>query len=293
MKVKSLWRYPVKSMAGEQLDETMLSRDGVIGDRCYAIHDGTTIRGAKKFPALMKLSANYQAPPDGISIPPVNIRVGEQLVNSEDPEINDILSRALEQNVTLDQLRSKDDLAYYESPADSPSIPELQKILGLEEGEPFPDFSDFPPEAFQYSTPPGSFFDAFPLLILTTSSLATLAAHCPDSQIDERRFRPNLVIDTSAAPSLANGDPGSETGFIEEAWHGGCLKVGDAIIRLTVACPRCSMITRGFEDLPDDTDIMRKLVTVNHHKLGIYGHVEKPGKIHIGDDVSLSDTPSN
>jgi len=278
MEVKSIWRYPVKSMGGESLQESGLSLRGVIGDRCYAIHDGDAIRGAKRFGSLMDFSASYLTEPDGIEIPEVALSRGKHRYSSSDDSTHAFLSRELGQTVTLDKLRPIDDLDYYQSAPDIPSLEEIQQILGIEEGESMPDFSEFPPELFSYATPPGTFFDAFPLLILTSSSLQALQDRCPDSNIDERRFRPNIVIDSSEL----------ETAFIEESWKARYLSVGETVIQLTLGCPRCVMTTIGFDNLPKDTNIMRQLVKANHHKLGIYGRVFKPGRIRIGDQVTVS-----
>ena len=64
--VGELYRYPVKSMAGERLDEVLLGPKGVLGDRAWAVRDEVRggIRGAKKIPALMGLRARYPAPPE-------------------------------------------------------------------------------------------------------------------------------------------------------------------------------------------------------------------------------------
>lgn len=278
MKVKSIWRYPVKSMGGESLQESGLSPAGVIGDRCYAIHDGDAIRGAKRFGSLMDFSASYLTEPDGIEIPDVAVSRGNHRYSSNDDSTHAFLSRELGQTVTLDKLRPLDDLDYYQAAPDKPSLEEIQQILGIEEGESMPYFSEFPPEVFSYATPPGTFFDAFPLLIVTSSSLQALQDRCPESNIDERRFRPNIVVDSSEL----------DTAFIEESWKARYLIVGEAVIQLTLGCPRCVMATIGFDNLPKDTDIMRQLVAANDHKLGIYGRVFKPGHIRIGDQVTVS-----
>jgi uncharacterized protein YcbX len=279
MKVKSIWRYPIKSMGGESLTQSMLSQHGIVGDRSYALHDGKSSCSAKKYAQLMGYSARYDAEPDGINIPPVTLEIGHTAVNSEDPNLEELLTRELGTSITLDKLRPDDDLEYYRRSTEQQPIEEIRNVLGLEEGEPFPDFSEFPDSTFEFSTPPGTFFDAYPLLVLTTNSLNRLQQATEGTVIDERRFRPNLVIDADEL----------EADFIEEQWRDRFLEIGDTIIKLTLPCPRCVMTTVAFQDLEKAPQIMRALVQENHHKLGIYGQVIKPGKIQIGDQAHLQE----
>ena len=279
MKIKSIWRYPIKSMAGESLKESMLSQRGLVGDRSYALHDGRSICSAKKYAQLMNYSVQYDSEPDGINIPPVTLEIGNTAVNSEDSNLNELLTREIGTKVTLDKLRPDDNLEYYRRSKEQQPIEEIRNVLGLEEGEAFPDFSEFPDSSFEFSTPPGTFFDAYPLLILTTNSLNRLQQLTKGTVIDERRFRPNLLIDADEL----------EVGFIEERWRDRFLEIGDTIIKLTLPCPRCVMTTIAFQDLKKAPQIMRTLVQENHHKLGIYGEVIKPGKIQIGDQAHLTE----
>jgi len=279
MKIKSIWRYPIKSMAGESLKESMLSQRGLVGDRSYALHDGRSICSAKKYAQLMNYSVQYDSEPDGINIPPVTLEIGNTAVNSEDSNLNELLTREIGTKVTLDKLRLDDNLEYYRRSKEQQPIEEIRNVLGLEEGEAFPDFSEFPDSSFEFSTPPGTFFDAYPLLILTTNSLNRLQQLTKGTVIDERRFRPNLLIDADEL----------EVSFIEELWRDQFLEIGDTIIKLTLPCPRCVMTTIAFQDLKKAPQIMRTLVQENHHKLGIYGEVIKPGKIQIGDRAHLTE----
>tara|TARA_B110000881_G_C18493091_1_gene472845 strand:+ start:234 stop:1079 length:846 start_codon:yes stop_codon:yes gene_type:complete len=279
MKIKSIWRYPIKSMAGESLKESMLSQRGLVGDRSYALHDGRSICSAKKYAQLMNYSVQYDSEPDGINIPPVTLEIGNTAVNSEDSNLNELLTREIGTKVTLDKLRPDDNLEYYRRSKEQQPIEEIRNVLGLEEGEAFPDFSEFPDSSFEFSTPPGTFFDAYPLLILTTNSLNRLQQLTKGTVIDERRFRPNLLIDADEL----------EVSFIEELWRDQFLEIGDTIIKLTLPCPRCVMTTIAFQDLKKAPQIMRTLVQENHHKLGIYGQVVKPGKIQIGDQAHLTE----
>ena len=281
-RIAEIWRYPVKSMGGERIRETSLGANGVPGDRAWAVRDEVRggIRGAKKIPALMRCSARYtSAPsPERVAAPEIGLPGGDTL-RADAPDANARVSAAVGTPVTLWPLRPASDVEHYKRGApDSPDVlTELRSIFGREEGEPLPDLSVFPPDLFQYESPPGTYFDAFPLLLLTGASLRRLAQLAPASRVDVRRFRPNFVIET--------GD--GDAGFPELAWAGKRLRLGDAVLSVEVACPRCVMITHGTGDLPKDPGLMRTLVREAGGSIGIYASVAEPGAVRVGDAVEL------
>ena len=154
---------------------------------------------------------------------------------------------------------------------------DLRAVFARTPDEPLPDLGAFPPELFQFASPPGTYFDAFPLLLLTQESLATLQSRAPESRFDARRFRPNFLVGDTPP-----GDP-----FPEFAWAGKTLSLGEAEVEVVMACPRCVMTTHGFDDLPHDAQIMRKLVAKSEGNLGIYASVVQAGKVTAGDSVSV------
>jgi uncharacterized protein YcbX len=278
MKVDQLWRYPVKSMIGEVLESTELGEWGLAGDRGWAVCDEERggIRGAKKIGGLMKLGARYTAAPDG----PVEITLPDgSTVSSDDGEINDRLSEAVDHQVTLWPRRPATDLDHYRrGKGDHDDVfDELRDIFGREADEPLPDLTVFPPEILEYESPPGTYFDAFPLLVMSTAALASLAAELPDSTIDVKRFRPNLVVDTA----FREGHP-------EFEWAGMRARIGSATIEFTTACPRCIMVTREVdEDIPRDTQLLRYIVKDLDQNVGMYARIVEGGEIAVGDSVLL------
>ena len=134
--------------------------------------------------------------------------------------------------------------------------------------------------------PVRSFFDLFPVSVLTTSTLEQLSELQPQSRFDERRFRMNVIIDTE------------EAGFVENDWISRQLAIGDAV-RLSVALPdpRCVMTTLAQEELPKDSDVLRTLTRYNRVRAagagrfpcaGVYAVVEAPGTVRTGDEVALT-----
>ena len=283
-KVDSIFRYPVKSMMGEKIEETCVTSNGVLGDRVWAVRDEVRggIRGAKKIPQLMQLSAACIVEPTGYGSDPAAVTLADgEVIRTDDQNINARLSQALDHRVTIWPIMPKEQLDHYRRGApDSDDLEtELRQVFGRTTDEPLPDLSIFPPEIIEYESPPGTYFDAFPLLILSKRSLAAMNQRQPASIFDRKRFRPNLLIE----------DFNSVGDFPEEAWEGFRLKVGSVVLKAEVVCPRCVVTTHGFEKLPRDPSIMRGLVKENNGNLGLYASVEEPGKISAGDKITRID----
>jgi len=81
--------------------------------------------------------------------------------------------------------------------------------------------------------------------------------------------------------------PDTDHPFPEQAWVGKTLSIGSAKLKIEMTCPRCAMTTHGFDDLPRDTEVMRKLVANSEGNLGIYASVVQAGSVAAGDSVSL------
>lgn len=271
-------------MLGETLDEVDLAPRGIPGDRVWAVRDEVRggIRGAKKIPALMTLSARLTTAPHANGSSPAEIRFPDgSRASTADADINDRLSRALDHSVTLWPLLPADALDHYRrgAPAHEDLETELRTIFGRAADEPLPDLSAFPPEIFEYESPLGTYFDAFPILLLTSSSLDSMQRRAPASAFDVRRFRPNFLISETS----------SANAFPEQDWRGKSLRIGAAELQVTIECPRCVMVTHGQADLPKDPAVMRALVKEAGGNLGVYASVDRPGRVGVGDVVELLD----
>jgi uncharacterized protein YcbX len=66
MRLGQIWRYPVKSMAGEQLDQAVLGDDGVPGDRLVQVFDGRRFVTARSRHRLLGLHATLSD--DGVAL---------------------------------------------------------------------------------------------------------------------------------------------------------------------------------------------------------------------------------
>jgi len=286
VRLAEIHRYPVKSMQGERLMTTRLGELGIPGDRAWALRDETSggLTGAKKHSGLMAMRARFRCEPGpDLPSPEVEIDVGNGMpVSSASGEVDAALSRALDHPVTLWPLLPAEEVEHYrrEPPAQgTDQLAALRAMFGRTEDEPLPELSRFPEVLAAHHTPPGTYFDAYPLLIITRASLENLARRAAergfDAVFDQRRFRPNLVIETAAE------------GFVENAWVGRTLAVGDVRIKVEMTCPRCIMTTHGFDDVPRDPKVMRALVQLNDGDLGVYASIVTPGRIGAGDTVTM------
>jgi uncharacterized protein YcbX len=274
--VLNIYRYPVKSMMGESMSEVNIGETGIPGDRSWAVRDEKRggIRGGKKIPQLMMLAAQ-----SGPTAPLITAPDGDSASASSE-HINEWLSGKLNHPVTLWPLLPADQLDHYRRGApDTEDLgQELRAVFGRLPDEPLPDLTGFE-ELLEFESPPGTYFDAFPISIMSLQSLNIMNQLAGESRFDVRRFRPNLLVDM----------PDNDQSFPEQALLGKTLSVGSAQLKIEMTCPRCSMTTHGFDDLPRDTEIMRKLVNHCDGNLGIYASVQTPGQISIDDHIEISE----
>jgi uncharacterized protein YcbX len=282
-KVLEVWRYPVKSMGGEQLPRAAVDALGIHGDRGWALRDETAneIRGAKKMPVLMQCAARYDAEPDGAAIPAVTMTLADgSTLRSGDADVNARLSALTGRAVTLWPRQPKEQTDHYRRGLpDQPDIDaELRQIFGRLPDEPLPDLSVMPPELFEFTSPLGTYFDLAPMQLLTTASLRALSALNPAARFDVRRFRPNLLIEPA----------GGAEGFVETDWSGRSLRVGGVVLAIGIPTMRCSMTTQAVAgDLPKDPSVLRTIVRDGNQNLGVYAGVEQGGTVAVGDAVEL------
>lgn len=266
----SLWRYPVKSMMGEELTAAEINKAGLVGDRAYALVDSSdgkvaSAKNPRKWPRLFEFGAALTNAAEA-GTQPVRITLPDgSVLESEQPEIHQVLSQALNREVTLS---AATDLPRATAEGYWPDIE------GLAHRDTVTDFG----------LPEGTFFDCAVVHLLTTSTLDRLKMLYPQGRFEVRRFRPNIVVETG------NGG----TGFVENAWIGQVLAIGDEVrLSITRPCGRCVMTTLPQGDLPRDVGILRTAAQHNHASVGAYASVLQGGKIHSGDRVKLERPDAN
>lgn len=283
--VGSLWRYPVKSMLGDDVTSAEVVENGIVGDRWWAVRDEVRggIRGAKKIGQLMTLHARYvDEPAVGGAPPAVEIVAPDGTATRSDAvDVHDAVSSMLDHKVTLWPLRPADDLDHYRrgAPDTDDFLAEMRSMFGRDEDEPLPTLAGLPLDVIGvYESPPGTYFDCFPIHLLTDRSMASIAAKTPGAEVDVRRFRPNVVVNVGAD---VEGD------YPEAGWLGRRVTLGDVELEITADCPRCVMTTRATGDLPQDRSVLRTIIRDADQNLGVYAKVLRAGVVRAGDTVSL------
>jgi uncharacterized protein len=287
--IAALWRFPVKSMLGERVDTAEVTERGVVGDRAYALIEAETgkvlsAKNPKLGPAMLACRAEFtESPRVGEEPPPVRITLPDSASSASDaPDIDATLSGYLGRDVTLARAAPEDftidhyhpDVEGLDPEGHRDTVTETKLGSALFAGAGLPS-----------AVPVGSFFDVFPMSVMTTSMLDQLNELRPESRFDERRFRMNVIVGTD------------EKGFVENDWLGRVLELGDDVrLSITVPDPRCVMTTQPQGDLPKDTEVLRTLV--RHNRLdvlggpypcaGVYATVGAPGTIHAGDTAVVN-----
>jgi uncharacterized protein len=266
--VASLWRYPVKSMLGEELTAIDVTDHGLLGDRAYALVDSAdgkaaTAKNPRKWPTLFGFHATFIEPPrPGASMPPVRITLPDSTTaTSQQPDLNQVLSRALSRTVTLTAAGRGDG-----------------GTVTAEEYWPDMEGLDHRDTVTDFPLPEGTFFDCATVHLLTTATLERLRQLYPPGRFEVQRFRPNIVV------TPASG----KTDFVENEWIGHTLAVGDVVrLSITGPCIRCVMTTLAQGDLPRDPGILRTAAQHNKVSVGVYATVARGGTIRRGDAVRV------
>jgi uncharacterized protein YcbX len=276
--IVSLWRYPVKSMMGEELNAAEVTKGGLLGDRAYALIDSSdgkvaSAKNPRKWPQLFDFRAALaDAPRTGVKAPPVRITLPDgTIVNSEQPDLHQIFSKVLKREVTLDAI------AHGHQDVVESALPNV-RTAAAEEYWPDIEGLDHRDTVTDFGLPQGTFFDCAVLHLLTTATLDRLRVLYPQGRFEVRRFRPNIVVETT----------NDKKDFEENAWIGQILAIGDAVrLSITGPCPRCVMTTLPQGDLPKDTGILRTAAQHNRANVGVYASVLQGGKVRRGDSVRL------
>jgi uncharacterized protein len=263
--VVSLWRYPVKSMMGEELNATEVTERGLLGDRAYALVDSSdgkaaTAKNPRKWPRLFDFRATVIEPARAAAkVPLVRIALPDgATVTSDQGDLNQILSKALNREVTLGAAQ--------------------RGAVNAEEYWPDMDGLDHRDTVTDFTLPEETFFDVAMVHLLTMATLDRLRELYPQGRFEVRRFRPNIVVQLGS----------SEKSFAENAWVGHTLAIGTTVrLKITSPCGRCVMTTLAQGDLPKDPGILRTAAQHNQVNVGVYAAVERGGTIRRGDPIRI------
>ena len=248
-RLAEIWRYPVKSMLGEQIDHANVTPSGIQGDRRWAVVDAETgvSLSAKRYPDLLRCRAwtsdgeVMARLPDGREFP---VSSGELAFGLSDLLGRQVTTRSAETVETIQH--------------------EFPTAVTEGEGEPF-----------LYEPKTEAFVDCAPLQLLTTGTLNELQRLLPASIIHRARFRPNFLVETDGI------------GFIENDWVNTEITLGSLRCHVYDHTRRCIMVALAQEDLPRDTDIIRTILKNNDGRAGVALQTPDSGIVRYGADLSL------
>jgi uncharacterized protein len=289
--VAQLWRYPVKSLGGGQVEHADIGPRGVLGDRLWAVRDieRDVTASARRIPALLTATARYLGPVPPTAgpgnVPEVEITFPDGTVlSSSDGEVHAKLSELAGRDVRLTALPPVEDTSLHklsrEERSDTMSPASVRAAFGVADDEKLPDLSMVRVSDLvnftRYSTPPGTFVDLAPVHVLSQTSLATIGAEI-GSDLDVRRFRPNVLL------ALANPDDG----LPESHWTGARVVLGEAVLDVMMPTIRCVVPSRAQPGFEVDRRITKAVAVRAQRCLGVYCGVDSGGTVRVGDDVSL------
>src|SRR3984893_10195577 len=211
--VESLWRYPVKSMRGEELDEMFAGYAGVYGDRVFAFTSSASPKGFPFFTGreqrqMIRYRPRFRNPEKAAR--PVNLSEAEELGSGVNPISADVSELMIEVETPNGKTFAIDDPAL---------IDHLRlNIDGKHE--------------LTLLRSDKAITDCRPLSIFAVQTAKKLG-EATGVAVDKRRFRANVYVDLT-----------SSDGFAEDEFVGRSLRIGS---KVTVAVlqrdARCMMIT--------------------------------------------------
>lgn len=294
MKVAKLYRYPVKSMGGECVKKAMVTPIGIAGDRQYAIIDVETghiasAKSPRKWGNMLRFSARYLEEPglDG-SAAAIEICFPDgSRMSSEHPSIDAKLSKAFGRQLRLSyQLRDR---------------PHSELIWRVVEGQEATEWTerrkvriDGADDVILFELGGAvpkleghhNFLDLAPVHVLTTSTLRQLSYLSNGLDFNHRRYRPNILLDTT------------QNGFVEQEWINKTLSFEKLAMIALMPTPRCVMTTLAQDNLPVSRLTLRSIVRHNTLELdqmpgrwacaGIYANPCQFGELSVDDQVKVT-----
>jgi uncharacterized protein YcbX len=257
--VESLWRYPVKSMRGEELDEMFLGYPGVYGDRLFAFESSASPKGFPFFTGreqrqMIRYRARFRHPDKAAR--PVNLSEAEKL----SPNINPISASPDELMIDVETPDGKT-LAI-----DDPAL--IDHLRAGTDGR----------HDLKLIRSDKAITDCRPLSIFAVQSAKKLEQET-GLTVDKRRFRANVYLDLL-----------SSEGFAEDKFVGKSLRIGDkVVVSILQRDARCMMITLDPDTAEKEPVLLKKVAQAHEGMAGVYSAVLVEGMIRKRDSVELVD----
>ena len=255
--VESLWRYPVKSMRGEELEEAFAGYSGIYGDRVFAFRSSANHKGFPYFTArdqrrLLQYRPRFRYPDKAAG--PINLI--EAVSRNANPLFADLAELIVDVETPDGKMLPIDD-------------PALIEILRAEVDQ---------KHQVTLMQSQRAITDCRPVSIFSLESAQQLTEETA-TPVDKRRFRANVYV------NLTSGK-----GFAENELVGRSVRVGSkAIITVLERDSRCMIITLDPDTGEQTPAILKKVAQAHEGMAGVYGAVVVEGMVHKGDPVELLD----
>jgi MOSC domain-containing protein len=256
-KVESVWRYPVKSMRGQELGEAFAGFAGIYGDRLFAFRSSASPKGfpyltAREQRKLLQYTPHFHYPDKAAR--PINLTEAESL--GANP-----LSADLSELMVDVETPDGETLAI-----DNPALIEILRA----------DIDQKHQLTLMQSQ--RAMTDCRPVSIFSLQSARQLSEET-GTPVDKRRFRANVYVDLASAG-----------GFGENAFVGRSLRIGPkVVVSVLERDARCMMITLDPDTGEKDPAILKKVAQAHDGMAGVYGAVMVEGMLHKGDAVEVLD----
>ena len=253
--VESLWRYPVKSMRGEELDELFAGFSGVYGDRVFAFESSASPKGfpfltAREQREMLRYRPRFRQPDKAAR--PINQAEAEKLPPGVTPLYADPDDLMLDVETPTGSALAIDDPALIEALRQGIDDKHQLTLLRSER----------------------ALTDCRPLSIFGVQSARKLGEETGIT-VDKRRFRANIYLD------LAEG-------FAEDEFVGRSIRIGPkVIVSILERDPRCMMITLDPDTGEKEPALLKKVAQAHSGMAGVYGAVLVEGMVHKGDPVEV------
>jgi uncharacterized protein len=256
-KVDSVWRYPVKSMRGEELDEAFAGFSGIYGDRLFAFRSSASPKGfpyltAREQRRLLQYRPHFRYPDKAAR--PVN------LTEAESMGANPVSADSSELMIDVETPNGKT------LGIDDPTLMEMLRT----------DIDQKHQLTLMRSE--RALTDCRPVSIFSLQSARQLEEET-GVPIDKRRFRANVYVDLT-----------SGSGFAENDFVGRSLRIGPkVVVRILERDARCVMITLDPDTTEKTPEVLKKVAQAHEGMAGVYGAVMVEGMLHKGDPVEVLD----
>jgi uncharacterized protein YcbX len=257
--VESLWRYPVKSMRGEELDEMFAGYSGVYGDRLFAFRSSASPKGfpyltAREQREMLRYRPRFRHLDKAAR--PINLTEAEGML----PGANPISANPAELMVDVDTPDGQT------IAIDNPALIDMLRA-GIDEKH-----------QLTLLRSDRAMTDCRPLSLFAVQSARKLGEEI-GTIVDKRRFRANVYLDLT-----------SSDGFAEDEFVGRSLRIGSkVVVSVLERDPRCMMITLDPDTGEKAPALLKKVAQAHSGMAGIYGAVLAEGMVRKGDSVELLD----